>query len=588
MRRSRRFPLPHLLLAAAAATSACRPQGFLRTGGPFTDNDAPHEGIRYYVAKDLLLLEVRHVKMTKKQWTQDSAGVACVARTTDSSDTPLVATSIQTVADRQHAFRLAMKPSGGTRQSMTVSVSESGLLTGINHAAEDKRFEIAGNALRVVAGIAGTALGLGQLFTWNPPEVPTGIEKADTSDKLTKPRVASNEVCFLQNAPAAQKLKGQLDSLDKLATELAAERLQIIRRGPGSRTTADLALLRAKDGDLARVLDQLAYQYSTTRAALTAGADAFARAAGVGTKVDTTPPRKYAFDVGLLPDKPVQPQSGDPQALVFAVDNLVIAADDPPASARTVAFDASDTTHTSLSCSNPSPVTCARIQYRMPRLHQVTIFSVERRTAPVATNGMKASEVPGFKAVESTMMLLASSADPILNIGFDAKKLGSGSVKLAFGKYGNVTSIEQVTEATAANGSAALVKALADSRTDFLDGIKTVAESQKGLIGIEEAGRAARVKELQDQKSVLDAELAVQGAKAGSELVLQTKKIEAELALLTAQQNLATKSATPNPMQAELDALKVQLELLKTQLEVEKMKRELDAAKRPPTPSPER
>ena len=250
---------------------------------------------------------------------------------------------------------------------------------------------------------------------------------------------------------------------------------------------------------------------------------------------------------------------------------LAIVISDAPPSAANVSVDTGDTSPGSLSCTNAS--SCARLQYRIPRLRQVTVYSASDNK---------------YVPVERTLVLLASSADPILNVGVDVERLGSGSVKLAFGRYGNLVSMEQVSEASAVAAGAAFVKAIADSRTEFQAGLQAVANAQTSVLALQQAARTARIKELQDQKGLLDSEIALQGAQASRELLQQKQQLDTELALLTSQKALAAASAPPaapaaiDPVQAEINALRLQLDLLRAQIEIEKAKRDLDAAKRPP------
>ena len=475
------------------------------------------------------------------------------------SDSTIYAINTVTTSDPGKAYRLMLRPSTTTKQSLTVSVSDVGLLTGINYSAADQTGEIVANIFSGLANLAGIVAG----------------HAAQLADGEELP---SNEWCYAHSLDG----KGAKAAHDAIAARFDSVLNTRARFGEMSRkpmSAADIAVLLRKDTLNARLLSAFAEQVTASDAAFAAASAAYAKRQQIGTTVDTSASRRFVFDVATLQDSVAVKGNADLQALANEYHLRLVVADAPArdTSARppsiaegTIATDKdrSDCEATG----NGAP--CAHIHYRMPRMRRITM-SLLSNTGDTA------------KVLESTLTPLVSSADPVLNVAFNTQRLGSGSIKLTFGRYGNVASAEQTSDAAGLTGSAAFVKALSDSRASFQAGIKSVADAQGSLIGIRQAARAERIKEITDQKALLESEIALKGTSSNRDLLLQKQQLDAELAVLTQQEAVAQKTsalASPDATRLEIDQLKIQLELLKTQLELEKTKKELEATK---TKSPE-
>jgi hypothetical protein len=191
---------------------------------------------------------------------------------------------------------------------------------------------------------------------------------------------------------------------------------------------------------------------------------------------------------------------------------------------------------------------------------------------------------------ESKTVNLVSSTDPVLNIAFRSNQLGQASTGLTFGRRGSVTGIEQSSNAALAGATSTIATALTTARQEFVAGLQTVQTTQTSLEAMRQANRTAQIKELQDQKVLIDAEVALQGASASRDLIAQKQAIDAQLALAQSQQALelsslrSETSAEVSALRVEIERLQVQIELLKKQMELEKARREAaELSPKPPT-----
>ena len=563
MRSTRCIPRLLAVLLGGLGAFGCGGSRVLRTGGPYPEDAAPSEGVRYYAARDIVVIDTRLIKSQSAKWGQVSKGEVCTADPviTDSSVTYDLAT--QAVPDPKQSFRLGIMPQGRAKQTVNVSVSESGLLTGVNYTVEDKTGQIITNVLKGVAGIAGAVAGIADLREgkFDPP----------------------NAYCY-ELSDKGKPVRAELNRLNAQLERLLTARLDLLERSQSAKTSAELATFRGKDSLLSKAVAIVSDQVRDVRGVYDAGLKDFLSSAKITPKVDTQPARRFSFDVTQLPalsaEQIAKPHTWLPQDTrmeMFRASRLVLAVENPPAAAAGADEGTGDKTSGSLSCKMPADsLRCARIHFRLPRQRFLTVYALGK------------GSTPSLEARERRLTALISSADAVLNVALEGKTFGASGFKLGFGPRGNLTTLEQTSEAAAATGSAAFVDAIAQSRTEFQAGLKAVADAQGSIIGIQQAARTARIKEIADQKSLLDSQITLEGARTSKDLVLQKQQLDAELAVLIAQQTIATKSATldNSSIQAELDALKLQIELLKAQLELEKAKRELEAAKAKPPETP--
>lgn len=158
---------------------------------------------------------------------------------------------------------------------------------------------------------------------------------------------------------------------------------------------------------------------------------------------------------------------------------------------------------------------------------------------------------------------------------------------LTFGRHGTVTGLDQKTTSTTAASARAFADVISGSREAFQAGLSGVQTAQASMLVIQQVSRTARIKEIQDQQALLDAQISLEGTSASKDLTSQKKQLEAELALLNSQQSLLTaqnaaaSTAELSAMRQEIAKIGVQLELMRQQMELEKTKKALEEQRRP-------
>lgn len=533
----------------------------------------------------MVVVDAKATYRSEGAWSYDRAAKRCTV-TARPADPEWQQTawelSTVTVPDRRFAYRLAVGSSGTVAQTFKIGVSDVGLLTSMNYSATDQRAEIATGVLKIVAGVAGAAVGINQLGA------PVGALKRSMSVQrrgATPPKepalpLTTDEACYLALFPVMGVVQEQLDDREQYAGELErarADRSVLLARVAGTISAADLKKLEAQDVLQQRRIAFAESRLDAIRAAILAGITRTKTVLKI-TPVDTTFRVQVALDLteleSKLPTGTVDALSASNTAQKALVDVARIAVVLADVNAGTGSAPTLDTKTSTIGCKVTTAEKCTSVYFRHPIPRLVTV---------VAATGPKRSDT--LQPREARMVSLISSDDPTLSVAFEPSRLGQATMALAFGRHGTVTGLEETRTAGAATASSLLATALSDARTEFVSGVQAVGTAQASLLSIQSATRAARIKELQDRKSLLEAQLAIDGSSATRDQVAQKQALEAELALLNAQQSLSTAqagnatAADVATLRAQLDRVKIELELLQKQMELEKARRDSDAAK---------
>jgi hypothetical protein len=473
-----------------------------------------------------------------------------------------------------------MLPSRTVEQTFKVNVTDDGLLTSFNYSAQDRSAEIAGNLLRGVAGVAGTFLGVsnfGSAIDLNPA--------ADEEDRR-KLYLPLAEHCFV-NSPdeRADTLGKELLNLLISLENAKRDHQNVLAQVTRASAAADVQRLRAQDSLLTRREAILSERIAGTRAALAVEASAYAVRQGIGVGEDTVRMQEV-FDLTELPatvgDGTLATEisgmtaASEQMTNFFRQSRLIVTLRERTSPAGDPVVHDPQTGTASLACKQNDAETCARIRYRQPVPREIRVYSPSGPKADAPLRLQEVRTVP-----------LISSADPVLNMAVDAKALGTGKATIAFGRYSNITSLEQASDARLARATSTLADALSGARQEFLSGLQAAQTTQSTLINMRANSRTERIKELTDQKTLIDAQVALEGANANRRLLEQKASVDAQLALLKSQQDLeaAQRSAATATdvadLRDEIQRLQVELDLVRKQLELEKVQRELEGLRNP-------
>lgn len=121
---------------------------------------------------------------------------------------------------------------------------------------------------------------------------------------------------------------------------------------------------------------------------------------------------------------------------------------------------------------------------------------------------------------------------------FQTKAFAKEKLSLVFGDRGDVIGLAQIGEGGLGSASSKIVEGLSKGRTEFTSAVSSVATAQASIYGIQRARVQRQVQQLQDQKAVVDARIALQGANATAELQVESALLAAQIKALQDQQSL--------------------------------------------------
>jgi hypothetical protein len=541
------------------ALASCRTATQFSATGPEPDA-ANRDGLRYYLARDVLLVDADVTFRRGTTWAKRGPQEPCavgvpfnVWQSTRWRVTPL------TLPDRTEAFRLGITPGSAVQKALNVTVSDAGLLVNLNYSGHDQTGEIVGSVLKGIASAAGALSGL--------PLAVAGAEE----------RVApSDTVCFRESG-LGNETEERIKSTSLALEQTHALRIQLLGGAAQAQNTSTLRSLRARDSILGQRENMLAQDLATLRGMKASQLAAFLKKRGVG-EADTVVHLQYALDVGTipsaLPGRTLQTArnalaTGTPARILLDSARMVIVAATIPAAER----NRPTQTASSIGCTGAEGKGCARIYFRTPTYRMLEVYTpaVDKEGASLMLR-------------ERTVAPLVASTDPRQSIAFEGRRFTNAGLKIALGRYGNVTTLEQSSGAALAGATSAVASALTSARQEYLASLKSVHEMQTTTASIRENRLTSRVRELKSQKEVIDAEVALRGARASQDLLAQKQQIDTELQLLQSQQALSTAQAGAEratdtaEIRDEIERLKVQVQLLQQQLELEKARAALRTA----------
>lgn len=555
----------------ALALSGCASRTLLRSSVPSPEPSA-ERGIRYFMPRDVLHVEATATYNMGRGWSKSGTAAEICKPGDEQSSLKSVVTTISpsTVADRRVAYHLGMQPSSASAQTLKLGLSNDGLLTSLNYSAEDKRFEIAGNVLKSVAGIAGTVIG-----------IDNALSGAFMSADAAKPR-DRGELCALRaNAAVMSELILSRDALEGALKKALEDRDKGLASATGATNQDALKLLQGRDEILALRVALLEARLATAREAIATTVSKLKAELGVTAK-DTVIRTEAVLDLVQLPANSVlagnlgsvtaarnaSANYPEMQRLLDAA-RIIITLDEADAPGNAPMATGTASTWKSSACPDgAASEDCVHIFTRAPRPRVLRLY--------VPTGD--AASTP-FALKEARLLSLVSSNDPIVDVPLSTKALGQHAIALGFGRPGTLTSFEQTSTAGLATATAGMAAALSSAREEFNAGLKAAQTSQATIDAIQAEARTDQIKRLQDQKTMIDAQIAVQGATANKGLVAQKQQIDAQIALLSSEQALATAqqsaaaSTEAATLRAEIQRLQAQLDLLKVQMELDKLKK---------------
>lgn len=159
-------------------------------------------------------------------------------------------------------------------------------------------------------------------------------------------------------------------------------------------------------------------------------------------------------------------------------------------------------------------------------------------------------------------------------VPFESSAFAQRKLAITFDDRGRPTRLER----TGTSAGAAIALAVSDAsraaRDEYATSLAKLVEVQTSQQKLQLGSITAQIDDLKKRKELLDARLAVEGASANFDTILQQQQLQAELSLLQATQAQASAAGSAE-QRLEIESLKLQLEQLKAQIDILKAQQEL-------------
>jgi hypothetical protein len=525
--------------------------------------------VRYYPGKDIVLVTVVET-VTATTTVEDTGTAFKLNRKSTTKREGTVA--IKTVADTLYPKTLDLQAKGLSDTSFSVELSEENLLRAINLSSTG-RF---GDFLTSIAKIAGVALAVASLAS-QPPRFSgcTGHDPAFAALPLNARYFIEQNAngCVLAKQVLAdqktvQLRQGELRSLEDQVVGAPSSEVAALQRR--------ISLARASLDD---ALKALAAQSQSFAAALTA----FAEDQELGTVSKGSATHTAVLQLTDLPPATVLTDDMVYQDAVNALKNYAVAKsvlerlkvaltlqthDD----AKPVNQDDGNTKSTD----QDKVVTICFRQSIPAELRVLLLKSTVKEDGDGTPDGSTPAGAK-LRAVSHTIENVQHPATPLTCPAFRASAFADRKLALVFDAKGRPQKIQREEKSSAAAVASALGAASSTLLSEAATNLKTLEgiEASRRTLSLNDL--TAKAERLKQEKTVLDAQLQLEGAQATFESALKQQKLQADLNALNVEVQLTAAEETRDQRQ-EIERLKVAIEQLQKSLELLKAQHELDKA----------
>jgi len=557
---SRRKPLACLLIIALLATG-CRS---LRP-----DARGTVSGINYRLPKTVLEVEAKRTSIVQNKVDNGELKP-------DNSVEVASTLVVQTLPDKT-SFTLDMPSSSIRDSSMTITVSPDGFLQNVNSASQGKSGEILGNVFQIV----GKIFGLGLVGAAGDPANDVAQRDAVRCINENNELPASVADDYLENgAPDRSRFDDDVTFYAVTHSEDVCRSWKqvLIMEHATRRERAELreqeALLSGKYGDDADEIESRVrsaeIRVRRAEAKETSGRDEFGVQLGRFKKVTKLAAQKQPPKVTHLF---LEPSSLPPASLFLNAQTAAQfkqALSDPKYAAikslvnSGVALASDDfgvATVEDQKCEGEGTI----IRYRVPRSLRLAIY--------------EESEADKFTRKGEQLIRIFDQSERCIAVPTSA--WASRSLAVEFEAAGVPKSLQRTHTSSLAAATGGVSNAITSLQTAYSESLDKLVAIQTTRRTIDNSDTLDAIAKAQKEKELLDARLALEGAAASQDLILQQKLAEQRLALLEKELALQ-KAEAGKASQLELDALKTRLALLEQQLAVLKAQKELEEKGRTP------
>jgi len=512
---------------------------------------AADQGLRYYLPKDLIVVDVTITTETTTQ-VQKDLSIKKIVETTREG-----VLSLKTVPDHQ-ATRV-LDPSNGafSDTSISATLSASGLLKSINAANVGRGGDFLSSLGKFVGGFIG-------LLPVLPAPAGTPPQGKAVCDVMTGPlsELPATLRLFLRSAAQNCDDWSHLNALQESIVSAESQAAQLtggIAEAGGDQAVAEI---RKKLAALDTAIRLNTRNLVAEQTAFSSRLDAFLKDKGVGSK-SSVAHMTGTFAPGDLPAvfSGAQTVSTVDAAITnadvkafFRSAGVVVGAKAQPSSSGAGSPGAQDSKdHLVLS-------------YRPCEQFNLVLYAVK-------------GDVAGTSAVEPAVQQLVELLLPGREATLSLKKsaFSDGKLALVFDDRSQPTTFDRSESSKAAGIVDALARGVQATRDELDATLAKAVSIQNNRKTLDLGDLNAQIDTLKKRKEALDAQLALKSSAATFDMSLQQNQLNADLGLLQAQLNLDVARATQD-QKLDIEKMKVDLENLKTQVEVLKAIEDLKKA----------
>jgi hypothetical protein len=565
----------------------------LVSGGPFTAVMQTPEGtLRYSLSKSVVEIEATV--------TEGASGKVTFDGNDFKVDTQLVRkdaraqVSISSTVDDSQFFTLRLDHGGSSDDSLSVEIGPNGLLKSVGAVSTSQITSVAKSvvtvAASVVAAVVAVALGpdpkkqaaalvceklagdsgtpgrcaLGPAPAPAPAPAPVrpGTTKAGTRAAEPKPDPAVRLTGCADKTVEASLSELSMQNLYFLARSPKHRRLWTDRRDTGARlderlcqkaelertaeraTGKELEDVRAKLSMQALLIESARSDLRTAAEDLDAAVRTFQRDAGIDGQdratvvrmrfeLDEIPPPD-GFRKAIVPDGParvVGMTQTDVRALLKAYPRMLelydrtgiaLSLTPPPVSAQSPTIWSTD----------PPDAPKTRIYYRPSYTAALTTYA----TARTSDEQGGEQDLLRFFSVASDDVVHPKT--PIIGFAFEPTSFAERKLALGFDDRGRLVKLEQSGRSSVAGAASAAAESVQIARDEYAATLAKIAEIQDTKRRLEQNDVITELDRLRKQNALLDARLELAGRRSNYDLVLEKKRIDAEVAAIQSRRAL--------------------------------------------------
>lgn len=545
------------------------------TFGPDNAQSAPRDALRYYLAKDVLVVEgveaYRLIGQVTATTSNNVTNFSVKKQRVFAGGRADV--KVVTIADPSAFCTAEVKLGSASGDQFTIEVSDKGLLKSVNVTSESKIGDIVKNVAQAAATVAAFAAMMGQSDA--EKAVQAKYDESKRGDYKAELAGASLDMLYLlHEKPEARALFAKTADL-KRQIEKRREDRRKLEDTIAKASKADVEVLKGKLELIDAAIREAEAQRKATSEALDEMLRQFTKEKQIGDEL-----KERAFSVVLeLSDVPKPELISDEmpkEKVAEALDKF------PKMKAL---FDQTGVVFTLSPYPLKNANAAAPLAADAPKgrfFYRPSYAAVLSMYGLVTTRVANGPDRKDSLRISSTKTVDLVSADaPTLSVAFESMAFADRKLQLGFDERGRLVKLDRQGTSSLAGASGALAQGLTTGRDQYAESLEKIVGIQQSQQTIQMSGITSEIEALKKKKELLDAQIALQGAQQNSGLGLQKQHLDAELAALQAR--LAYENArTTFDDRVEVEKLKAKLSALEQELALIKARIELGKAGKAP------